>query len=214
MFYDLPPQAPEAVSFSRDVAPIFAFHCGGCHGAAAGLSLRSYAEAMAGGNKGQAVIAGDPDGSLLLHFVEGKRGEKHRMPLGGAPLTAGQIETLRRWVREGARADAGAEPLRYVLRDVRMTVGRTLRVVCVPPVKAFLTVTVKDPANGKVLWQEAASVKDPKEANDAGRVGERLQWDLRAAPGWPAAVEIEATLAYAERAPEKFEFSAGTISDR
>ena len=52
-------------------------------------------------------------------------------------------------------------------------------------------------------------MKTPKEANDAAGVGERLQWELRAAPGWPASVEIEATLAYADKAPEKFEFSAG-----
>ena len=84
----LPASAAPPISFSRDVAPILALHCNSCHGDAGGLSTRSYSELMAGGNLGKVVLPDNPAGSLLIQFIEGSRGEAHRMPLGGRPLSA------------------------------------------------------------------------------------------------------------------------------
>ena len=99
-----------AVSFHHDVAPIFAYHCNSCHGDAGGLNLRTYQSALEGGNKGKLLIAGDPDNSLLIHFTDGRRGPAHRMPLDGPPLSQQQLQTLRRWIAEGAREDAKPHP--------------------------------------------------------------------------------------------------------
>src|SRR5687768_432756 len=98
------------VSYHQDVAKIFAYHCNGCHGEARGLSLRGYKEAMAGGNKGKVIIAGDAENSLLIHFIDGRRGEAHRMPIGGKPLRPALIGTIRRWINEGAKEDVKPEP--------------------------------------------------------------------------------------------------------
>ena len=106
MLFWAPPPPP--VSYSQQVAPILAMHCNTCHGDAGGLSTRSHAELMAGGNLGIVVVPGNAERSLLVHFIDGRRGEAHRMPLGGRPLSREQIDTIRRWIDEGANKDASS----------------------------------------------------------------------------------------------------------
>ena len=115
------PPPPPPVSFSHEVAPIMAMHCNICHGDAGGLSTRSYVEIMAGGNLGRVIVPGDPDKSLLIHFLDGRRGENRRMPKDEAPLSITQIETIRRWIAEGAKNDDISAPTYRIKRtDVRM----------------------------------------------------------------------------------------------
>lgn len=199
------PPPPEPVSYHREVAKLFAFHCNGCHGEAAGLNLRDYKGAMAGGNKGKIIIAGDAENSLLIHFVDGRRGEAHRMPAGGAPLSQPQLATLRQWIAEGAREDAAPPPRRYERTNVSMVPGKVTRIACRVPVQAYIVVTATDPATSKTLWSEVASIKTPKEQNDAGQPGGRLQWDLRPAPGWPPTVTIGLTVEHAAAGPKDVE---------
>lgn len=52
------------------------------------------------------VIPGDPDGSYILHKLEGASDIAGvRMPLGGPYLTDGQVSILRRWIALGAPND-------------------------------------------------------------------------------------------------------------
>jgi hypothetical protein len=91
------------ITFNKDIAPMFAASCGDCHGGAnmkGGLSLGSYATAIRGGESGDAIIPGDPDGSLLFRLVT--KQEEPFMPRKGDPLTDAQIETLRDWIQNGA----------------------------------------------------------------------------------------------------------------
>ena len=48
------------------------------------------------------VIPGDPDNSLLVQKVEGTQPIGSRMPLGGAPLSNAEIQTIRDWIEAGA----------------------------------------------------------------------------------------------------------------
>ena len=104
-------QAP--VSFSKDIKPILARQCLGCHQPASrqsDLSLASYPEFAAGGRKGAPFVAGEPEKSILLAYLTGEA--KPQMPFGGKPLAAEQIDLFRRWIKEGAKDDspAGAAP--------------------------------------------------------------------------------------------------------
>jgi mono/diheme cytochrome c family protein len=94
-------------AFSRDVAPILRRNCVRCHGQDGvmdnGLDLRSYNGVMRGGNIGDDVVPGKPDRSVIVHFIEGRRGPEHRMPLHRKPLTPGQIALIRAWIEEGAK---------------------------------------------------------------------------------------------------------------
>lgn len=94
----------QTVDFARDVRPIFERNCYECHGAERAMSqLRLDVKrlAMRGGQSGAVVIPGDSEASRLMRRVLGLGGEQ-QMPLGKAPLKPEQIETLRRWIDEGA----------------------------------------------------------------------------------------------------------------
>ncbi len=82
-----------------DVSAIFERSCTACHGAAGGYSLESYDGAINGGTSGIAVIAGDPDGSLLLQRIKGTTGSV--MPPGGS-LSDADIQLIQDWIADGA----------------------------------------------------------------------------------------------------------------
>ncbi len=99
-----------SVTFERDVRPILKTHCFHCHGEdgrkEGGLDLRLRRLIMAGGESGEVIVAGDPDESYLLErIVDGD------MPPEEVKLrpTEHEIETIRRWIAEGART-ARPEP--------------------------------------------------------------------------------------------------------
>jgi mono/diheme cytochrome c family protein len=94
-----------------DVKPVFAHRCAGCHGAAkqrAGLRVDAAALLLKGGVHGAVVVPGRASESRLVHAITGTHGVK-RMPAEGEPLTPGEIETIKRWIDEGATSPAGEE---------------------------------------------------------------------------------------------------------
>src|SRR5689334_14545448 len=97
-------QAPDKVDFARDVQPILRQHCVGCHGASshqAGLRLDRRIDAMRGGTNTPGVIhPGDGRSSLLYIKVSSSRFGAQMPPTGVLP--SDQIETIRRWIDEGA----------------------------------------------------------------------------------------------------------------
>ena len=68
-----PLPAQQSVDFAKEVQPILADKCVGCHrgdSAPSGLKLDSPTGILAGGDSGPAVIPGDPDGSLLIQAIQ------------------------------------------------------------------------------------------------------------------------------------------------
>jgi mono/diheme cytochrome c family protein len=92
------------VDFERDVRPILAENCLGCHGAglaAGGLKFTDRDAALAPTKQGRpAIIAGEPDASELLRRVRATD-PGVRMPMGKDPLAPAAVDTLRRWISEG-----------------------------------------------------------------------------------------------------------------
>src|SRR5690606_28698525 len=90
-----------------------------------GLSLHQHAALLRGGNSGSAIIAGNPEESLLIHEISGAT---PKMPKFGAPLGAEQVALIRRWIEEGAKDDsAGAgEEIWWSLRPLQRTKAPTL----------------------------------------------------------------------------------------
>jgi hypothetical protein len=89
-------------SYAQDIAPLFELRCVKCHGSPFqrnDLRLTTYAMVMRGGETGPAIVAGDPDGSLLVKKIEGR--DKPTMP-PRKPLTKDERELVRRWVASGA----------------------------------------------------------------------------------------------------------------
>lgn len=99
----------ENVRFNRDVRPILSEHCFTCHGQdekerKGGLRLDERASALEGGKSGDpAIVPGKPDVSELLYRVTTHDTDDLMPPPDSKkPLSAEQIETLRRWIQDGA----------------------------------------------------------------------------------------------------------------
>lgn len=95
-------QGAAGVSFSKQVAPIILARCGGCHvrNSRGELSMASYESLMAGNKAGKVVIAGKPEGSVLVDKIEGKE-----MPPNGAGIPDAEFTTIKKWIAEGAKFD-------------------------------------------------------------------------------------------------------------
>ena len=100
--------AGDVVEYARDVRPILEARCVECHGAErpkVGLRLDSSAAVLAGSRLGTraVVVPGEPDRSELLRRLESDDPEQ-RMPAGADPLSAAEIDIVRRWIAQGALA--------------------------------------------------------------------------------------------------------------
>jgi len=99
-------QADTRISYFRQIRPVLQRQCQGCHQPAskqADLLLTSYEGFRTGGKSGPSFLAGKPDQSLVLAYLKGDR--QPRMPLGGEPVAAEQIDLFRRWIAEGGTDD-------------------------------------------------------------------------------------------------------------
>ena len=93
---------PEAEFFESKVRPVLA-RCYGCHAenATAGLRLDSRAGLLKGGRSGPAIQPGDPEGSILLHAIQGIKG-RMGMPPAGNRIEPHAVEALEQWIAMGA----------------------------------------------------------------------------------------------------------------
>ena len=100
----------QAPSFQQSVRPILDKNCTSCHQPAtkqSELDLTTHAGFQAGGRRGPAITPGSPEDSLVMQFITGAL--KPSMPLGQPPLAAGDVATLREWIRAGAKDDSPLE---------------------------------------------------------------------------------------------------------
>jgi mono/diheme cytochrome c family protein len=112
------PPPGDSVTLSGDVQPIFTANCAvsGCH---AGTSP-AVGQNLSAGQAWAAIVNVTsqespalmrvrpflPDSSYLVHKIQGTQGSVGggggQMPLGGSPLAAEQIATIRAWITAGA----------------------------------------------------------------------------------------------------------------
>ena len=190
----LPLVSAGEVSFSQDVEPIFKQHCVICHGEAlqqSGLRLDRRDSVMLGGNSGTVVEPGDPAASALIKRLEGTGGLQQMPP--GRHLSGTEIETIRRWIAEGAVWEDSGEP-----PEPATTAGhwgfRPIRRPAVPQVRD--TDWVRNPIDAFVLARlETEGLKPSAEAT-AHRLARRASLDLTGLP--PEQGTLSRGLAYEE----------------
>jgi mono/diheme cytochrome c family protein len=91
-------------AFERDVAPVLAARCLGCHGAnnpRANLRIDTFAGIVQGGDSGAFVVPGKPEESSLVARITASGDQ--RMPKNGAALSDDQIKKISDWVAAGAK---------------------------------------------------------------------------------------------------------------
>lgn len=102
---------PARVDFTRQIEPILATNCQGCHNAtkrSGGLSLATYEDALEGGRTGAVIRPGAASRSLIVHKLTGANDP--RMPKDKPPLADAEIALIQRWIDEGARETASGPP--------------------------------------------------------------------------------------------------------
>jgi mono/diheme cytochrome c family protein len=95
-------QSPDEF-FEARVRPVLAKSCFSCHTSApmGGLRLDSGESLLKGGDSGPAIVAGDPDKSLLIQVIRHSH-ERLKMPFGRDKLRNEEIADLAAWVKSGA----------------------------------------------------------------------------------------------------------------
>ncbi len=109
---DAPTIVAPPVSYFRDIQPIFARNCQGCHQAAksqGGYLMTDFARLVAGGETGEAaIVPGNPNGSHLVRLIT-PVDDVAEMPKQRKALSQVEIDVIRRWISEGAQDDSPAD---------------------------------------------------------------------------------------------------------
>ena len=100
---------PSEISYYKDVRRIFQQHCQGCHQPAkpqGGYVMTGYADLLKKGEHEQlGVVPGHPEKSMVVDQILPKDGKKPAMPRGKDPLSAADVELIKKWIAAGAKND-------------------------------------------------------------------------------------------------------------
>lgn len=144
-------RAPHAADYTA-VEAILRDNCEHCHNedkTKGGLLMSSYEAILAGGEHGSAITPGESASSRLMQMVEGKRSP--RMPYKESPLSASEIDLIRRWIDQGAQPPGArdAAPARDLrVPDLKPTV----------PVAGAVAAVAFDPATRRMAVGSYKSV--------------------------------------------------------
>jgi hypothetical protein len=97
------------VDYQRDIQPMLARTCYGCHGPSkfsGNLRVDSVPAMLKGGRSGPAIVPGKGTDSLLVK----KSDENDPTPHKGQVLNAAQIVLLKAWIDQGALGSAPSKP--------------------------------------------------------------------------------------------------------
>jgi hypothetical protein len=101
--------AEEIVSFKEDILPLLKWRCSSCHEPGgqgfvkSGLDLTTYAGVMKGTKFGPMIIPGDPQSSNLMLLLDWRASPALRMPHGKKQLSSCDRNSIRSWIRQGAK---------------------------------------------------------------------------------------------------------------
>jgi WD40 repeat protein len=143
-------RAAHGVSFGQ-VRAILRDSCEHCHDEAkaeGSLVMKSYDTLVAGGESGSPIVPGNSGSSLLVQAIEGR--VKPRMPYKEDPLSASEIDTIRRWIDAGAPGPSSAaeEDVKVEIPDIRPAV----------PVAGPVSAVAFDAATGRIAVGSYKSV--------------------------------------------------------
>ncbi|MGV3722231.1 MAG: DUF1549 domain-containing protein, partial [Actinomycetota bacterium] len=193
-------QSKPEQEFSGKVAPLLARACLECHSPAqkqGGLDLTTLKSALAGGNRGPALVPGKPEASWLWKRVAaGEMPPKHA-------LSAAEKGALKKWIAGGAAWGEGAiDPLRYSSDRRAGYDWWSLQPITQPPLPPVkLKSWPITPVDRFVLAKlEAAGLK-PSPPADRATLIRRVYFDVLGLP--PSPQEVDAFVA--DRRPGAYE---------
>jgi WD40 repeat protein len=107
-----PAAAQAEVSYYKDIRPLFAQHCQGCHQPAkaqGGFIMTSHDQLLkAGESEKPAVVPGKPDDSHIVQQITPKGEKRPAMPREKDPLSEREVDLIKKWIAQGAKDDTPA----------------------------------------------------------------------------------------------------------
>ncbi|GEP45254.1 hypothetical protein BGE01nite_45450 [Brevifollis gellanilyticus] len=189
------PDAAALEFFEKKVRPVLVERCFECHSTTAkvkgGLSLDTREAIFTGGDSGPALVAGNPDKSLLIEAI-GYKNQDMQMP-PKKQLPAAEMEALVQWVKMGAPDPRTGAATAKAATGMDLQTGRgfwsfkPLAAPATPSVKN--TAWVKTPIDAFLLSQLEAKGVSPAPPADKRTLIRRATQDLTGLPATPEEVE-------------------------
>jgi mono/diheme cytochrome c family protein len=192
--------------FEKKIRPVLVENCYKCHSAQAekvkgGLLLDTREAVLKGGDTGPALVAGDPEKSLLIKAVR-YADEDLQMPPKNKKLSAEQIADLEAWVKMGAPDPRtnGVKVASSVVTDQarKHWAYQPVRSPSLPAVKN--TKWVQSPIDRFILAKLEAKSLTPSPRADKRTLIRRATYDLIGLP--PTPEEVDAFIN--DNSPEAF----------
>ena len=204
-----PAPTPDQLDFfETTIRPILVESCYECHSEKEGkskgsLTLDTRDGVLRGGDTGPAVVAGDPEKSVLIQAIR-YTDEELQMPpeKSGGKLSPEKIAALEHWVKMGA-PDPRTGPVTAVALDMpRARQHWAFQPVTKPSVPKIQNrkSKIENPIDAFVLAQLAAKKIPPAPPADPRTLLRRVTYDLTGLPPTPA--EVEAFLSDSIRNPQ------------
>jgi hypothetical protein len=183
--------------FEKQVRPVLVEKCVSCHGPKTqrgSLRLDSRDAVLKGGDTGPAVVAGQPDKSLLIRVIK-RDGDLKMPPKEKDGLDAATIDALTTWVRMGAPWPAGGAATSSGTSVVEARKKHwSFRPVQRPVLPVLGDNTwARTPIDRFILAKLEAKELTPSPAADRRTLIRRVTFDLTGLP--PTSEEVEAFLA-------------------
>ena len=172
------------------VKPALEQQCLGCHGVGntfGKLDLRTREAALKGGNRGPAIVPGEPQKSLV--YTASAHAGDLQMPPGGAEkkLPAETLAALREWIAGGAPFAEGRTAQKWNYEDEDVWAFRPLKRVN-PPADGVDPAQVKTPVDSFLLARLVEKGLEPGPRADRLTLVRRLTYDLTGLPPTPEEV--------------------------
>jgi hypothetical protein len=192
-------QASSSPLFAKEVRPILAARCYGCHGPDVqqnGLRLDSLAGILKGSEYGKVVVPGHSGNSRIVRRLLAQ--ERPQMPYGGPPLSNDQIATIRRWIDAGAPGPDGTTPIAAAKPPKHWAYVKPLS-PAVPTVKD--AAWCRNPIDHFILQKLEKEDLKPSPEADKTTLIRRVYLDLTGLP--PSPQEVNAFVA--DQSPDAYE---------
>lgn len=128
----------DPVAYEKDVEPVLLNKCAFCHSGnikEGKLDLASYETLLKGGKRGNPVVAGKSEESLL-YKVAGKTHKPFMPPKSEEPLTPEELALIKLWIDQGAKAPSGMREKAKVLVQAPPAGVQPSRGIAVSPDKS------------------------------------------------------------------------------